>query len=349
VSVFAHSRFLYPPLVAELLRPWAALPYATAKALFTALAVAAWIACAVVAARAGGARATGPLGLAAGALFFPLYLHLERGQVDLFALLALLAAFRWRAWPVAAGGAFATASLLKPALLGALPVWVALGRGRSAAAALAWIAVAAGVSAAVSGRALLVEYATVVLPRAALYGEGGDEAMLLPGDRLAAVAAQVSSGHATVDGRTYRQSAWDGPAVASLPRLLAPETPTRAAATLPYVLAVVGLMAAARRVRRRGGGPAAEEALFFAAAVACVVTSTSGWVMGLVWALPLIPLLTAVHRAGLASRPSARALGVALLACACPPPAVGWAAVAGATVVVAAAAVAVSSAEERAA
>src|SRR5215471_12225679 len=37
VSVFAHSRFLYAPLIADLLRPWAALPYAAAKALFSAL------------------------------------------------------------------------------------------------------------------------------------------------------------------------------------------------------------------------------------------------------------------------------------------------------------------------
>jgi hypothetical protein len=349
VSVFAHSRFLYPPLVAELLRPWAALPYATAKALFTVLAVSAWVAGAVASARAAGARAATPVALAAGAVFFPLYLHLERGQVDLLALLGLLAAFRWRGRPAIAGGALAAAALLKPALLGALPVWVALGRGRSVAAAVGWLALASVATVAISGRALLTEYVTAVLPRAALYGEGGTETMLLPPDRLAAISDQVSSGVATIDGRTYPQSAWNVPAGASLPRLLAPDAPTRAAALLPYALAAVALIAAARSVRRRGAPPIAEAMLLFAAAVACVVTSTSGWVMGLVWALPLVPLLAVAWRDGAGSRAARRALGLALVACAIPAPVVGWAALAGAALVAAAAATAISAAGERAA
>src|SRR5204863_7397977 len=133
----------------------------------------------------------------------------ERGQVDVLAFLGLLAAFRWRARPVIAGGALAACALLKPALLGVLPIWVALGRGRSAAVAVGWLAVAAAATVAISGRALLAEYVTAVLPRAALYGEGGTEAMLLPPDRLAAISAQVSTGLATIDGRTYPQSAWE--------------------------------------------------------------------------------------------------------------------------------------------
>ena len=43
VALFRHSRFLYPPLVADLFRPLASLPYATAKALFTATMLAAWL------------------------------------------------------------------------------------------------------------------------------------------------------------------------------------------------------------------------------------------------------------------------------------------------------------------
>src|SRR5437763_1243460 len=38
---FRHSRFLYPPLVARLLRPLAALPYHRAKALWTMASIAA--------------------------------------------------------------------------------------------------------------------------------------------------------------------------------------------------------------------------------------------------------------------------------------------------------------------
>ena len=74
----------------DLFRPLALLPYFAAKALFTAAALAALVA----AARLGGrARLT----LVAGALYFPLYLHLERGQIDLFVLVAGLKKFNRKA------------------------------------------------------------------------------------------------------------------------------------------------------------------------------------------------------------------------------------------------------------
>src|SRR5262245_4159262 len=77
-GVFHHSRFLYPPLAAELFRPLAALPYRVAKVVFTSALVGAWIATAALLAR--GRRGSTPV-LIAGALFFPLYLNLERGQI----------------------------------------------------------------------------------------------------------------------------------------------------------------------------------------------------------------------------------------------------------------------------
>ena len=52
---------------------------------------------------------------------------------------------------------------------------------------------------------------------------------------------------------------------------------------------------AGRRVARRAAGhdddDDAQLMLFVAALVACVVTSPTGWVMGLVWALPIAPLV----------------------------------------------------------
>src|SRR5215471_4134312 len=54
VALFSHSRFLYPPLVADLFRPLATLPYALAKALFTAAGLAAWAGGAIASARLFG-------------------------------------------------------------------------------------------------------------------------------------------------------------------------------------------------------------------------------------------------------------------------------------------------------
>jgi hypothetical protein len=339
VAVFAHSRFLYPPLVAELFRPLAALPYPVAKALFTAASVAIWVAAAVASARLFDRQERPAWTLGASAVSFPLFIHLERGQIDLAVLALLLAAWTLRARPAAAGAALAAAALLKPPVAFVLPVVFALDRRRAAIAALAWAAVLATLTAAIAGPALLAEYATRVLPRAARYGEGGTEEMLLPPERRATIADAIASGTVTLGGARFPLAVWDGPLSASLPRLLAPDAPSPLAGILPGAAALVGLTAAARAVRRRARPPIAEALLYFAAAVASVVASPAGWVMGLVVALPMVPLAGAA-----ALSPRARAgLVAALVACACPPPFAGWPALAGAAVVVAATSAAVAA------
>jgi hypothetical protein len=279
--------------------------------------------------------------LIAGALFFPLYLHIERGQIDLLALLLLIGAWPLRARAGAAGAALAAAAALKPGLLGVLPVIAALGRWRVLAAFAAWGAVLVAATVVVSGPRLVAEYATTVLPRAARYGEGGTREMLLPAERLVTITTALDSGAVVIDGRSYRAGVWDGPVAASWPRLLGPEGPSPAALILPYGAALVVLIAVARAVHRRGRPPAAEALVFFAAAVACVVTSPSGWTMGLVLALPLVPLTRAARAAGVLGRARAGALGLALALCACPPVFTGSSALAGAALVVVAAVAAV--------
>ena len=54
VSLFRHSRFLYPPLAAELFRLLAIVPYRVAKILFTGAAVASWLLTARIVARRAG-------------------------------------------------------------------------------------------------------------------------------------------------------------------------------------------------------------------------------------------------------------------------------------------------------
>jgi hypothetical protein len=340
VDVFAHSRFLYPPLVAELFRPLARLPYAVAKAGFTALALGAWIFASLRAARSAGA---GPVaGLCAGALAYPLYLHLERGQIDLFLLALLVVAFDVRVRPWRAGAALAGAAAFKPTLLALVPVLAALGRRRVAGAAVAGVVVVVAATALVSGPALLREYATEVLPRAGLYGEGGDESMLLPEARLAEHAADLEAGVARRDGRVYQQAAWEAPASASLPRLLAPTGPSPLATRLVALALFAGLLAVALAVRRRGASDEAAALVCWAAAIACVIASPAGWIMGFVWALPLVPWLARLRGA---ARGRWRLAVVAGGACAVVPPFAGWAALAGTALVAAVCALALAAPE----
>jgi hypothetical protein len=292
-AVYRHSRFLYPPLAAELFRPLAALPYLAAKALFSVAAIGAWCLVSMLAVRWLGSsqRQLGPAFLA-GALFFPLYLHLERGQVDIFLLLLLLVAWRMNHRPSIAGAALSVVFLFKPAAAGILPFLAVMRQWRWLAATFCWSAALAAVTVAVSGAELAREYLLEVLPRVARYGEGGTAAMLLPEERLAAVVPSLESGLCEIDGRTYRQQIWQVSAAASLPRLLAPEEPSRAAFTIPYLALATALGALGWR---RSGSPPTEDAalawLYFSALLLCIVASPTGWAMSLVWALPLVPLV----------------------------------------------------------
>lgn len=344
VAVFAHSRFLYPPLAAEAFRPLARLPYFAAKLVFTFASVAAWIAASMTAARQADDRHSTAV-FVAGALAYPLYLHLERGQLDLLLLPLLLLAFTSDR-PARAGVALAAAAAFKPTLLALVPVLAAMDRRRAAGVALAGAAAVVAATLAVSGPALTWEYAREVLPRAALYGEGGDASMVLPFSRLEARASDLEDGAATLDGRTYRQEAWAGPASASLPRLLAPDGPTKVAARAPALVLFGALLFAARAVRRRGA--ASQALVLWAAAAACVITSPAGWIMGFVWALPLVAWLRAL-RDGADTPASWWALALAGVACACPPPAAAWAPLAGLALVAAAVTLALAQPREGAA
>jgi len=317
VAAFRHSRFLYPPLVAEVFRPLAALPYAVAKRAFTAASVAALFA---TAAAAGSGAA--PAWLVAGALCFPLHLALDRGQIDLLLLPLLLVAWRARRSAVA-GVALGLAAAFKPALLGVVPVLIPLGRARAAVAAAATAVALAALTVVVCGPALARSYVADVLPRAVVYGEGGTEEMLLPDERFP-TSAELA----------YRTTLWDRPTSASLPRLLAPSGPSWPATIAPFVIALAGLVWAARRFGARRAESAA--LLYLAGLVACVVTSPSGWAMDLVWAMPIVPIALRLRAAGALTSRAFAALGGAWIACALPAPFAGFPALAGAALVVAA-------------
>jgi Glycosyltransferase family 87 len=348
VAPYRHSRFLYPPLAAEVFRLLALVPYRFAKIAFTGAAVAGWLLTARLVARRPGGRSQDALAvILAGTLFFPLYFHLERGQIDLLLLPLVVGAWLRRERAVGAGAALALAATFKPALLGLLPVIVALGRWRWAAATVGFCGAAAVVGLAIAGPTLSREYATVVLPRAALYGEGGTAEMLR---REGGLPITDEDGERTeLEGRSYKITVppFDGPASASLPRRLAPTSPHWAANVLPYVVVIAGLVWAARRLRRRHGGGGGDRAadddaellLFTAAILACVVTSPTGWVMSFVWALPIAPLVWARSRLAPLSN-SAHGLRAAWVACALSPLLDGWSLVAGAALVVSAAAAA---------
>jgi hypothetical protein len=335
VAVYRHSRYMYPPLMADLFRPLAPpLRFLTAKLVFAAAMLAAWLGAAALAGKRDRA-----LVLIAGALFCPIYRHFERGQIDVLLLLLLTVAWRERARPIVAGLALAAAIAVKPTLAGVALIVAVLGKARVTVATLGGLALLVGLTTLVDGQARLREYVHVVMPRAGLYGEGGTEEMLLPEARLPAAR---DDGLTAMDDRVYRTTIGDSPAAASLPRLLAPEGPSRASALFPFAVVFGLLVWFARRCVAARGDP---EWLFWAAAVASVITSPAGWVMGLVFALPLAPRLFAALVERRWSRPRAVATVLCWAGIALPLPVAGLAAVAAAGLVMLAGRAALEPAE----
>jgi hypothetical protein len=293
VAVFQHSRFLYPPLVAALFRPIAALPFLLAKALYTAASVAALFVGLTLVDRERpvarrGTRDYSILHLVAPipwALWPPVLLTLERGQIDLLLFAVMAVAWRWRHRVAVAGPLLAVAVVGKPLALGVYPLLFAARRYRLAAAALGTLMVLGGLNVLIAGRALSAEYLRDVLPRAALYGEGGPATTLLDEKDLAGVSADLADGIARIDGhgRAFLQGVGSFRRNASLPRLLAgdDDAPSRPAGIAVYFVLGIALAFAARRHPDRA-------AWYWGGLVAAVVAAPVSWAMGLVWALPLL-------------------------------------------------------------
>lgn len=293
-SAYRHSRFLYPPLVAVLFRPLAAVPYSVAKGLFTLLSLAALLAATLLLWRELRARPPERLLLLLALLAsaFPVLTLVERGQVDAFTLLLLVLAFRpalrGEAPGVASGMLLACATLLKLnaaylALFFALRhFWRALlGLALGGASLLA-------LGVLVHGPGPLVAYATEEMPRISRYGEDGTPAMRLDEETLDRLRGGAPDGFVRKDGRLYRVEAMGFAANASgarsLAQLLGLLRPRAALAPLSLAILGASLLFTAWAIRERPLAPGREELAFFTMALAAVLLAGPlTWVMNVVW------------------------------------------------------------------
>lgn len=93
VNMFKHSRFLYPPLIANLFQPLASLPYIKAKYIWNFFNLFCYLICFILLIRIFRFNNDSIKILIAGILtfnFFPFITLLERGQIDCITFLLLL-------------------------------------------------------------------------------------------------------------------------------------------------------------------------------------------------------------------------------------------------------------------
>jgi hypothetical protein len=328
VDTYLHSRFLYPPLVATLFRPLAAVPYYDAKLIWMLFSLGC-LAVAIVAVLDYVPRPWRlEAGLAAGiatALLFPLLTLLERGQIDAVTLALLALGIRLLRTDVPrrrllAGLFFALATLLKlnvgfvfPFLLLRRSWRAALGFGLGGV-------VLVGATLALNGPAALSAYLRREMPRIERYGEGGPGGALTPADITVLEGGAVGAGHTRKDGRVYPDAYFGFSANATLVRVEAvarrfrrANTPSKLSLRLLEIsllaMILVELVLSLRRVRLSD-----PEVLAYWTAVLMIVLLTGPftWVMNVVW-MAVVPVVVWAQAQRLRSPLQGVFLGVAAL------------------------------------
>jgi len=308
VNVFRHSRFLYPPLAAGAFSLLAPLPYQVVKFAWMTLTLAALAGALLLAVRLTRMPPTLDRVLVLGIVgcwFWPVLTLLERGQVDAFTLLLLLAALRLMQSrrprsSLAAGCLVALATLLKLNCAFLIPFLALRRRWRTVGGFLLGVVVLLGLDLAVSGPARVSDYLFRELPRISAHGEGGTREMSLPRSTFAGVLAGVQPQKTVLDGRSYSPDYFkfvlNGSLVQALPGKLLRRAAVATGLPEPGLsqLALVFLalfFAVFLALHRRRGPPADEPVYWQSVLVVILLCGPVTWAMGAVWLLPVLPLL----------------------------------------------------------
>lgn len=310
-----YSSFIFPPSVALLFLPLAPLPYLAAKLVWTLGSCAALVCALALAARLGGIglnRNQIFVLIALTSLFYPLLLHIERGQFEIFFLLSVIAcALTVERSPLLSGCLLAPAIALKLHCGLLLPFLALRGRWRAVVGAgMAFVALELA-SALVLGPKLELQYWTHELPRIVKIDDrrspAGPE---LPAEILDR-RPPASAERTVLDGRSYITSTVRFAHNATLVRPVRTVIervlrvgPLDSSPISLTLFACLFLVVAARhwRVRASPLSPSAQLAYWLTALVCVMLSAPLTWTMSLVWTLPALLLAFSTEIRTLADR-----------------------------------------------
>ena len=311
VDVRQHSRFLYPPLVANAFQIFALLPYLPAKIIWTLLTLACVVIVLYFSARVfplGSGWQVLLVGILAG-LYHPLLTHLERGQIDVFTLVLIIAAIYLMQQPsgrmkIMAGGAMALATLLKLQNLYLLPFLFITRQWKVVKGYMLGAAVVLIVSVLFpGGKILLVDYARNEFPRISRFGQGGTASMMIDVQATKAVRADLRKGVTVKGGRAYRVSYFGFVSNATIVRPLQYWLGRVGFVASPSMISL-GLFSASilfvwlwyRRIATPALSADKRTFVFWQMILAIIVlTGPLGWAMNAVWFLPGIVIVVSEY------------------------------------------------------
>jgi len=303
VSTFKHSRFLYPPLVANLFQPIATLPYIEAKYIWNFFNLFCFLICIVLLGfisfrndKSERYKKTNKI-LIAGILafnFFPFIALLERGQIDCVTLLFILIGFSFllkkEKNEFISGVFFGVATLFKLYSILLIPFFFIQKKYKVIYGYFTGIFILAVLTLFISGKNLSYDYLTKEAPRIAKYGSSGNKEMRLPAWILQAYFPMTPTSISILDGRMYLTESISFNSKASFIRLLEvslPETLSNSVFSLIVFLFFFVLIFYFKRKY-----PLEENKYnFIFWQVILIIITLSGpftWVMNLVWLTPVI-------------------------------------------------------------
>lgn len=183
-----YSRWLYPPITADLFRPISALSYQTAKIIWTIIIILALIMAIYIVVRSLKIKMDERRWLILGTAvfwFFPLYALLERGQIDSICLLLLatglsLVMGKNKARGIFGGAIIALSAMIKLHCAFILIFLILRRKWLASVGFMAGVILLGIISIKGHGLGMNISYITKELPRIASSGPEGNERMRFP-------------------------------------------------------------------------------------------------------------------------------------------------------------------------
>ena len=300
INMFKHSRFLYPPLVANMFQPLAALPYIKAKYIWNFFNLTCLLICFIILIKIFGLNKDLNKTLIAGILtfnFFPFITLLERGQIDcitfLLIVLGLMFLMKKEKCYFLSGLFFGIASLFKPYSLLLIPFLFIRKKYKVLYGYASGIILIIILTLSISGYDAVHNYITKELPRISKYHSSGTQEMRIPLEIIQTYLEMTPYSISIIDGRMYLTESISFNSKASFIRILQVlqlKTPLNFSNTTYSVIvfAIFLLMMTIFFKRTLNTETPLTEFIYWQVVLIIILLSSPyTWVMNLVWLMPV--------------------------------------------------------------
>jgi hypothetical protein len=303
VATYKHSRFLYPPLVANLFQPLASLSYINAKYIWNFFNLFCFLVCITLLVfiffrndKSERYKKFNKI-LIAGILslnFFPFIALLERGQIDCVTLLFILSGFTFflkrEKNEFVSGVLFGIATLFKLYSFLLIPFFFIQKKYKVIYGYFTGVFILALLTLFISGKNISYDYLTKEAPRIAKYGSGGTEEMQIPAWILQAYFPMTPTSISIIDGRMYLTESISFNSKASFIKILEVALPKMLSNSAYSILVYSLLFVLMLYYRKKHIFDEGENNFIYWQVILIIITLSSPytWVMNLVWLVPMV-------------------------------------------------------------